>query len=187
MFECNQKLQRFLLILNSFHLSLMAAQREMFNTGCSIKLCNTACSTVHKNVPNVVLVLCCWVTGNETRAGSDRLLHFLLLTEPSTTYAVLRWFLLFLFLSRFTSSYVSSLVQVVLNLLLRYSKIEYIDNGWKMFSVILFRHFYVPMNVILKDTHPIHICNCLNACSFVSHPCFTVKPKTLYIKSKLFL
>lgn len=95
--------------------------------------------------------------------------------------------LLFLFLSRFTSSYVSSLVQVVLNLLLRYSKIEYIDNGWKMFSVILFRHFYVPMNVILKDSHPIHICNCLNACSFVSHPFFTVKPKTLYIKSKLFL
>lgn len=113
-------------------------------------------------MPNVVLVLCCWVTGNELRAGSDRLLHFLLLTEPSTTYAVLKWFLLFLFLSRFTSSCVSSLVQVVLNLLLGYSKVEYIDNGWNMFSVILFKHFYVPMNVILKDSHPIHICNCLN-------------------------
>lgn len=42
------------------------AQREMFITGCSIKLCNTAFSTVHKNVPNVVLVLRCWVTGNDT-------------------------------------------------------------------------------------------------------------------------
>lgn len=76
-FECNQNLQRFLLILNPFHLSLIAAQQK--TRGGSIKLCNTTCSTVHKNVPNVVLVLCCWVTGNEFRAGSDRLLHFLLL------------------------------------------------------------------------------------------------------------
>lgn len=104
-------------------------------------------------------------------------------SEPSTTYAVLKWFLLFLFLSRFTSC-VSSLVHVVLTLLLGYSKVEYIDNGWKMFSVILFKHFYVPMNVILKDGHPIHICNCLKACSFVSSPCPTVKHESLYIKHK---
>lgn len=60
----SKNLQRFLLILKSFHLLLRAAQKEMFSTGCSIKLCNTTCSTVHKNVPNIVLVLCCWVTGN---------------------------------------------------------------------------------------------------------------------------
>lgn len=40
------------------------------------------------------------------------------------------------------------------------------------------------MNVILKDGHPIHICNCLKACSFVSFPCPTVKRKSLYIKIK---
>lgn len=62
-------------------------------------------------------------------AGSIRLFCFPLLTEPFTTYAVLKWFLLFLSLSRFALSYVSSLVQVVLNVLLGYSKIEYIDNG----------------------------------------------------------
>lgn len=182
-FECNQNLQRFLLILNPFHLSSIAAQQKTKGGGVAlnfailhvqlyIRMCPTLfwCYAVESLVMNSEQVQ----IGCSTSCCS----------EPSTTYAVLKWFLLFLFLPRFTSSCVSSLVQVVLTLLLRYSKVEYIDNGWKMFSVILFKHFYVPMNVILKDGHPIHICNCLKACSFVSSPCPTVKHKSLYIKIK---
>lgn len=132
---------------------------------------NTGCYTVNENAPSIVLVLRCWVTGNKWRAGADNLLNFPLLTEPSTTHAVLKEFPLFLFVLFFLWFYFSTgwfpssflyLEPPSDSLKLRIEMVERNVCVFQLHDSIQTIHFYLSMNVILKDNDPIHIFNCLN-------------------------
>lgn len=137
--------------------------------GRHAETCKTGCYTVHENTPIIVLVLHWWVTHDKElvqRTCSNKLL-----TESSSTYAVLKSFPLFLFC-------LIHLLVLLLHLL--FSLIPpppwtYVTDSLKLrnltmvdrnvfFSVTLFDltlYFYLFMNVILNDNDPIHPFNCL--------------------------